>query len=218
MCQGIVQTYSPSIGLYGLDAAGTAACDAGNIAAFAGFGSAPTTTTNVFSAYTNGTARHSFSVNGLVNAATSGIMWAASTLTSDSTGDVGLCRDAAGVISTYNGGACGTTTANYRDLKTRHIGASGTAPTLSSCGTSPTLATGASDMAGTINVGSGTVTACTLTFGTAFTNAPTCVMNDDSTAVTGDVSSISTTAVTFSFSVSIGSGHIYYVCIAGSGM
>src|ERR1043166_9725940 len=139
--------------------------------------------------------------------------------------DIELARGAAGLFDISNGNSGGaasantcSTVANCRDLRVRHIGASGTAPTLSSCGTSPTLATGASDMAGTINVGSGTVTACTLTFGTAFTNAPTCVMNDDSTAVTGDISAISTTAVTFSFSVSIGSGHIYYVCIAGSSM
>ena len=137
----------------------------------------------------------------------------------NTTGDVGLARASAGLLDIGSGNVTScATVANCRDLRVRHLGASGTAPTLSSCGTSPTLATGASDMAGTINVGSGTVTACTLTFGTAFTNAPTCVMNDDSTAVTGDVSSISTTAVTFSFSVSIGSGHIYYVCIAGSGM
>jgi hypothetical protein len=174
---------------------------------------------NVFGIFAGGAETNDVNSNGFVFGSTKTIAWYSSTVQSQTTGDVGLYRGAAGELDIDAGSATGCgTVANCRDLKIRHLGASGTAPTLSSCGTSPTLATGASDMAGTINVGSGTVTACTLTFGTAFTNAPTCVMNDDSTAVTGDISSISTTAVTFSFSVSIGSGHIYYVCVAGSGM
>lgn len=49
-----------------------------------------------------------------------------------------------------------------------------TYPAVSSCGTSPVLASGSTNYAGTIAVGSGTTTACTIAFGTAFINAPAC--------------------------------------------
>lgn len=84
-------------------------------------------------------------------------------------------------------------------------------PVVSSCGLTPSI-TGY-DSAGTITVGSGVTTSCTLTFASAWTNTPTCVIADNSTAVTGDISSISATAVTFGFSASIGSGKIYYICV-----
>jgi len=129
-----------------------------------------------------------------------------STTASGGTADLGWARNAAGVLEVDNG-----TAGTYRDLKVRHIGG-GTTPTLGTCGTSPSLGTGASDFAGTINVGSGVTTSCTLNFGTAFANAPACVESDNSTAVTGDISAISTSSVTFSFSASLGSGQIYYIC------
>lgn len=88
----------------------------------------------------------------------------------------------------------------------------GTAPTVGTCGTSPSVASGSTDTAGTINVGSGTVTACALNFGTAFTATPSCVASDNSTLSTGDISAVSTTSVTFSFSASVGAGQIYYHC------
>lgn len=49
-----------------------------------------------------------------------------------------------------------------------------TYPVLTSCGTSPTLASGSTDYAGTFTIGA-TGTGCTLTFGTAFSVAPACV-------------------------------------------
>lgn len=71
-------------------------------------------------------------------------------------------------------------------------------PAVSSCGTSPSLSTGASDNKGTITLGSGTVTACTLTFGTAFTVAPSCNIESNSNAGQPWISSVSGSAVTFS--------------------
>lgn len=85
------------------------------------------------------------------------------------------------------------------------------APVVSSCGTSPSIV--GYDSAGTITVGSGATTACTLTFGTAWANTPTCVMTLNTSAVTGGVTSLSTTTITFSFSSSMGSGKIYYMCM-----
>jgi len=45
-------------------------------------------------------------------------------------------------------------------------------PTLSACGTSPSMASGSSDTVGLVYVGSGTVTSCSLTFHSSFSNAP----------------------------------------------
>jgi hypothetical protein len=85
-------------------------------------------------------------------------------------------------------------------------------PVISSCGTSPSVVGG--DSAGTISVGSGVaVTGCTLTFAVPWVNTPMCTESDNSTAITGDIASISNTAVTFGFSASLGGGKIYYICI-----
>lgn len=68
--------------------------------------------------------------------------------------------------------------ANNVAVKDKMTTKSGTAPTLSSCGTGPTLDTGSSNYAGTIHAGSGSPTACTLTFaGGGFTNTPSCVIS-----------------------------------------
>ena len=85
---------------------------------------------------------------------------------------------------------------------------------VTTCGTSPSLAAGSTNTAGTINIGSGvTVTACTLNFGTpTFTNAPSCRVNTNSTVSIGDVSSVSASAVTFSLSATLGGGQLYYSC------
>ena len=48
-------------------------------------------------------------------------------------------------------------------------------PAISVCGTNPTLTAGSTNYKGTVTVGSGgPTTACTVTFGTAFTNTPSC--------------------------------------------
>lgn len=83
--------------------------------------------------------------------------------------------------------------------------------TVTSCGTEPSF-TG-SDNAGTITVGSGVTLACTLTFAKAWTNAPTCTMTINTTAVTGGITSLSASAIIFSFSATLGGGQIYYFCI-----
>lgn len=56
----------------------------------------------------------------------------------------------------------------------------GPAPTLSTCGTAPTVA--GTDTAGVITIGTGTPAACTVTFARTFVNAPTCYFNDRTTA------------------------------------
>lgn len=59
-----------------------------------------------------------------------------------------------------------------------HVSHTGTAPTVGTCGTSPSVTANSSDMAGELTTGTGTPTACTLTFGKAFTNAPFCTIVD----------------------------------------
>lgn len=98
-----------------------------------------------------------------------------------------------------------------------HIVSSGTIPGVSSCGTSPTMDPSSTDSGGKINVGSVTATACTLTFANAYASAPICIVSDDSTGVTADISSISSTAVTFGFSISLAGGHVWYICVGGRG-
>lgn len=78
-----------------------------------------------------------------------------------------------------------------------HIHTTGTDPTLSSCGTNPSVI--GSDTAGTVTIGTGgTASACTITFANAFsTNAPACVITSQmNAAISLYVSASSTSAIT----------------------
>ena len=92
-----------------------------------------------------------------------------------------------------------------------HFGdASGTAPTPSSCGTSPAMRSGSTDMAGEVTEGT-TATGCTITFATAYTAAPFCVV----TSQTGSVVlsyTLSTSAITITHA-SASSTKINYHCM-----
>lgn len=86
----------------------------------------------------------------------------------------------------------------------------GNAPTLTSCGTSPTVATGSTDDSGQITTGTGTPTGCTITFGTAKSNAPFCTVSiQQADAAFAYV--ISTTAITVTTSA-VNSEVINYFC------
>jgi len=58
-----------------------------------------------------------------------------------------------------------------------HIDTGGTAPTFSDCGTSPSI-TG-NDIAGRITAGTDSPSDCTITFSTAYNNAPACTVSGD---------------------------------------
>lgn len=93
------------------------------------------------------------------------------------------------------------------------VQATGTDPSLSSCGTSPTIV--GSDLAGTVTIGSGTATACTVTFASTFSAEPTCVIGQQSaTGTTWYFSAKSATAftVTTTTGASIISLKFNYVC------
>lgn len=79
------------------------------------------------------------------------------------------------------------------------------------CSGTCTLDAHSNDTAGTINV-SGIQTSITLTFQGAAPWAPHCIASDNSTANQYEPTTISTTAVTFTVGVSIGTGYITYFC------
>lgn len=90
---------------------------------------------------------------------------------------------------------------------------SGTTPTVSSCGTSPTMGI-ATNFAGTINTGSGSPTACTLTFANGgFAATPTCVVTDDLQTAEPAITSRSATAITITLGAALNSGHIFFICV-----
>lgn len=109
------------------------------------------------------------------------------------------------VIATSTGNAV------FRIDSKGHTVSVGPDPTISSCGSGPTIV--GNDRSGAITVGSGVITSCAMTFATAYVSAPSCTMTINTTAVTGGITAISTTDVTFSFSATLGGGIIYYNCI-----
>jgi hypothetical protein len=83
-------------------------------------------------------------------------------------------------------------------------------PTLSSCGTSPSVV--GSNVAGRLVTGSAATT-CTITFATAYTNAPFCTVTAE--VATQPTYTVSATAITFA--TSIASTAYQYHCIAANG-
>jgi len=86
----------------------------------------------------------------------------------------------------------------------------GTAPTLSACGTTPSIS--GSPTAGKITIGTGVTTSCTVTFVKAHTNAPACVVVGDNAAVIYNATT-STTAMTIISSLDMASDVLSYICL-----
>lgn len=84
-------------------------------------------------------------------------------------------------------------------------------PALSSCGTSPSLSLGSTDTSGKITVGGGTVTSCTLTFGTEKGKAPACTILSD-TAMTSPAGATTTTTFTVSAGATFNGNVIMFSC------
>lgn len=91
-----------------------------------------------------------------------------------------------------------------------HFVTFGMSPSVVSCGSSPGIV--GDDNQGTITIGSGSTTACTLNFAQTWGTTPICTITDNSVTVAGDISSISATSVTFGFSASLGGGTVWYKC------
>lgn len=94
-----------------------------------------------------------------------------------------------------------------------HPTVSGSAPALSSCGTSPAIV--GSDLAGEVTMGTGTPTGCVITFAAAFTAAPFCVVTWQANLASMQYA-VSTTAITLT-QTATNSNKVNYHCIARSG-
>lgn len=101
---------------------------------------------------------------------------------------------------------------NFIGLGT-HVVGFGTAPALTTCGTSPVANTGNTDTAGTITTGSAATT-CTITFNVPFNNAPACTLQAQGNA-TQPTYTVSGTAITVS--VDVASTVYSYMCIGKQG-
>jgi hypothetical protein len=97
-------------------------------------------------------------------------------------------------------------------LEDRHPDFSGVAPDPNACGTSPAVEADSTDAAGTVTVGSGTITACEILFASAWTDTPHCVAN--CAAVGGCyVSARSTTAITITAPSDVAGTDLSWLCI-----
>ena len=86
-------------------------------------------------------------------------------------------------------------------LVSTHLGGSGTAPTPSSCGSSPTLSSTANGIHGQITTGSG-ASACTLTFAITRNNTPDCIISVYNGGSTPAITTNSTSVLTWTASAS----------------
>jgi hypothetical protein len=102
-----------------------------------------------------------------------------------------------------------------------HIVSSGTVPTVANnaCGsTSQGVVDGNStDFAGFVTAGTVSPASCAITFAYPFSNKPICVIADNSTAVTADISAVSTTGFTASLSAGSSGIVIYWICVGAKG-
>lgn len=91
---------------------------------------------------------------------------------------------------------------------------SGTAPALTTCGTSPTI-TG-TDVAGTVTMGTGSPTGCVITFNVRYVLAPHCVVTWIATPLASQSYATSATAITLT-QTATSSNVVKYFCAAQPG-
>lgn len=89
-----------------------------------------------------------------------------------------------------------------------HAAFTGTAPSITSCGSTPSPSITGSDMAGRFTTG-GTATSCTITFQATFTNPPSCIIHTEGSA-TQPTYTTSATAITIT--VDIATTTYDYIC------
>lgn len=86
-----------------------------------------------------------------------------------------------------------------------HLLNDGTAPAASTCGTSPAVTSGSSDNFGSFTTGTGTPTACTLTFASAYPANAFCVVTAANAAAVGTTVYVSAQSKT-AFTITLGAG------------
>jgi len=84
---------------------------------------------------------------------------------------------------------------------------------LSSCGTAPTVV--GTDSAGVITIGTGTPSACTVTFARAYVNAPACFFVNQTTITStpGKVATTTTTALWTLGAATANGDKVSYMCV-----
>lgn len=100
-------------------------------------------------------------------------------------------------------------------MPTGHINnGAGSGPTLSSCGTSPSLSTNATDFAGVVTTGTVT-TGCTITFANSYTSTPTCWVSDLTGVRTG--MGVTVSAINIVVTGNTVSDKLFYGCFGQTG-
>ncbi len=90
-----------------------------------------------------------------------------------------------------------------------------TTPVLTSCGTSPAIS--GTDWAGTVTLGTGSPTGCVITFGTAYTGVPYCVVSSQTApGTTTPAYSVSATAIT-TVQAAGSSNKLDFICVGRQG-
>lgn len=118
----------------------------------------------------------------------------------------------AGIGGAVHGGA-ELTSATFVGVGTK-IRANGTAPALTSCGTSPAIV--GSDLSGEVTMGTGSPTGCIITFNAAYVSAPLCTVTWQATPLASQSYAVSNTAITLT-QTGTSSNKVNYTCMARSG-
>lgn len=98
---------------------------------------------------------------------------------------------------------------NLFQIKGSHIVATGTVPTASSCGSGPAIV--GTDMAGTLTVGTGVVSSCTVTFAAQWVNPPACSVASNAAIASQTLAITTSTFIVGGTSVS--GDIIPYICL-----
>lgn len=93
-----------------------------------------------------------------------------------------------------------------------HLQVNGKAPTLANCGTGASPVSG-TDVGGSFTMGAGNPSHCTVTFSTPWGVAPSCIINNQTTATAARVSAITPTGFTVTLAKGESSDVLNYICV-----
>ena len=103
--------------------------------------------------------------------------------------------------------------ANEDDMEVdMHYESKGVAPSVSSCGTSPSMVSTSTDQSGKVNIGTSSTTSCTITFNSPWDNAPPCAVTGNGVGVIYSATTTTSALIITSTSV-MDSDVVMYVCI-----
>lgn len=108
--------------------------------------------------------------------------------------------------------SAGASYALFSSSVDRIVASNNSVPVVSACGTGA-LATGSSDTAGEVTATG--ATGCTLTFGTAYASAPSCVTLNETVPSRAYTAAITATAITLASLTA--ADKVSYICIAKNG-